>query len=1086
MNNIPDSIVLVLRAGLGQRARRLGVSICDYLEQGSPASLRLSCDLLLQIGAVTKLLGGRRIGAFCAELERLLKSFNGRLNKKAQRTSAVLLCQGVVRICDYCESFTAPEEDAMFAMSLLDELRQARGKQALPLSGVDAAAELLKDSTVRPSTASAAVLNARSCVAAKLQKIAGLMNASVWSFEQRNSNHQSKTGACVQNQTGMLREFQELASVLQVLGVLDSAAKGHQLASTWQTPAQYLGIELRLGRLEQWGCGSGVDVATSITVSRVQHLLRVDAESSLLRLLSIKLESTAACLQAVDADFAVMLEGLRRVYLLGAMLPRGEHYTYWMQQLDVCLMLARHLYCWSQRDRVGEESLCLLAGLILRISAYCKEFGKALLKEVPDANANAITATAAQKMRLRKDKTAVRKVIETHYDQKKHVLNSELGAQAAMQKCFHAELVSAVATLAVKDVPSMGAGSSQVSDGLMSMIDLLAANTHCVGYFELYERVYELRCLLSLAVEKQLSVVQHLPDVLQALHAVLKGILSPAAYTSAEFYDRLAGLDKLLLEWAPVVQVQSTTGLEEARLSMGLEAGMGVEIISAKQLPVYLASNLRLLLRAPAVLADPVALENDFGHLNRKWLVELRMLTTGARALRVHRIAAISAALGDLHQSFSMAQALPQSLLPLLLETHQVLRRSLNQAAAWQEVSYAGELVNALYHALENQSVSVYETSFMSAKDFAGFRAEAEELMEKIQSVFACSTWRIDSEPRQTLFSCLHTLKGNARLFACDALASICHRCESFLLALPAAEAETASAVSEAPNVLNYAEPAGSGIEVILYGVKELREAVDSLADDERCKVPGSLPPHPIPQENCIAVPIAALQKTASLAAKLHRGINALADIVDALEERQELAGLTTAQELLREQMHCVTQLEEEIAGARRVSFARLVPRLQRLGARHSSLLDKQVRLLVHDVDLCAERSLVERLVAPLEHLLRNAIDHGIETPAVRRSCGKAEIGTVEIHMQEAAGALCVSMRDDGAGIDARLLPQGLDSVFLPGLSTKPHANADAGHGLGLAAVRAAIVSLGGSVALSSVLGQGSCFTLRLPVSGGA
>jgi chemosensory pili system protein ChpA (sensor histidine kinase/response regulator) len=261
-----------------------------------------------------------------------------------------------------------------------------------------------------------------------------------------------------------------------------------------------------------------------------------------------------------------------------------------------------------------------------------------------------------------------------------------------------------------------------------------------------------------------------------------------------------------------------------------------------------------------------------------------------------------------------------------------------------------------------------------------------------------------------------------------------------------------------------------------------LREAVDSLGDDERCSVAEGLPPQPIPQENSIAVPMESLQKTASLAAGLHSGISALADIVAALDEEQEVAGLTTALELLREQMHGVKQLEEEIAGARRVSFARLVPRLQRLSARHSSLLDKQVRLLIQDVDLCAERSLVERLVAPLEHLLRNAIDHGIETPAQRRSCGKAETGTVEIHIQEAAGALCVSMHDDGAGIDARMLPQGLESLFLPGLSTKPQANEDAGHGLGLAAVKATILALGGSVELSSAVGQGSCFTLRLPV----
>lgn len=175
-------------------------------------------------------------------------------------------------------------------------------------------------------------------------------------------------------------------------------------------------------------------------------------------------------------------------------------------------------------------------------------------------------------------------------------------------------------------------------------------------------------------------------------------------------------------------------------------------------------------------------------------------------------------------------------------------------------------------------------------------------------------------------------------------------------------------------------------------------------------------------------------------------------------------------------------------------------PRMARDLARQ---LGKRVRLTLVGEALEVDRDVLEQLDAPLTHLLRNAIDHGLETPSARRAAGKPEEGQIRIWAAHRAGMLAVDLSDDGAGIDLeavrrRAIESGQMSaeaaasfseqslrelLFTPGFTTRAAVSEISGRGVGLDAVRVAIERLGGTVRVSSRQGLGTTFQLLVPIS---
>jgi chemosensory pili system protein ChpA (sensor histidine kinase/response regulator) len=181
------------------------------------------------------------------------------------------------------------------------------------------------------------------------------------------------------------------------------------------------------------------------------------------------------------------------------------------------------------------------------------------------------------------------------------------------------------------------------------------------------------------------------------------------------------------------------------------------------------------------------------------------------------------------------------------------------------------------------------------------------------------------------------------------------------------------------------------------------------------------------------------------------------------------------------------------------VPFTRLAPRLNRIVRTISQELGKQVQLLVSASAGELDRSVLERMIPPLEHMLRNAVDHGIESPARRRELGKPETGRVQIRLQREASEIVIEIADDGAGIDpesvrrkaierglmaqdARLSDRDvLGFIFNAGFSTAHEITQISGRGVGMDVAASEVKQLGGSIDLQSVPGRGTRFTIRLP-----
>eukprot|EP00003_Mantamonas_plastica_P025677 TRINITY_DN5084_c0_g1_i2.p1 TRINITY_DN5084_c0_g1~~TRINITY_DN5084_c0_g1_i2.p1 ORF type:complete len:2532 (+),score=517.23 TRINITY_DN5084_c0_g1_i2:21068-28663(+) len=219
-----------------------------------------------------------------------------------------------------------------------------------------------------------------------------------------------------------------------------------------------------------------------------------------------------------------------------------------------------------------------------------------------------------------------------------------------------------------------------------------------------------------------------------------------------------------------------------------------------------------------------------------------------------------------------------------------------------------------------------------------------------------------------------------------------------------------------------------------------------------------------------------------------------LADLRETLADR-----VRDTETLLVQQSRINTELQEGLMKTRMIPFASMVPRLRRIVRQISGELGKKVDFDVRNAEGEMDRNILERMIAPLEHMLRNALDHGIETPEDRRNAGKPETGEVVLSLTREGGDVVLRMMDDGKGIPAQVIRdkairQGLmgkneelterevlQFILQPGFSTAQQVTQISGRGVGMDVVASEIKQLGGSLDIDSALGRGSTFTVRLP-----
>ena len=194
-------------------------------------------------------------------------------------------------------------------------------------------------------------------------------------------------------------------------------------------------------------------------------------------------------------------------------------------------------------------------------------------------------------------------------------------------------------------------------------------------------------------------------------------------------------------------------------------------------------------------------------------------------------------------------------------------------------------------------------------------------------------------------------------------------------------------------------------------------------------------------------------------------------------------------------------ELQQGLMGVRLVPLSNLADRFYRVVRQTAKELDKKANLELKGVRVELDRSVLEKITAPFEHLLRNAVGHGLEMPRARVAAGKEEIGEIAIDAVQRGNEVVLTISDDGAGLDyARIREKAVESgllardvelpdaqlaqfIFMPGFSTAREVTQLSGRGVGMDVVKNEITSLGGRVEIASNPGRGTVFTITLPLT---
>jgi chemosensory pili system protein ChpA (sensor histidine kinase/response regulator) len=230
------------------------------------------------------------------------------------------------------------------------------------------------------------------------------------------------------------------------------------------------------------------------------------------------------------------------------------------------------------------------------------------------------------------------------------------------------------------------------------------------------------------------------------------------------------------------------------------------------------------------------------------------------------------------------------------------------------------------------------------------------------------------------------------------------------------------------------------------------------------------------------------------LSRALFESASDLLDLKETLDRRNH-----DAENLLQQQGRINTELQEGLMRTRMVPFERMLPRLKRIVRQVAEELDKDVAFVVGNAEGEMDRNVLERMAAPLEHMLRNAVDHGLESAEVRLAAGKPAQGQISLDLSREGGDIVFDIRDDGAGVPLEavrrkaikrgmLAPEAeisdrdvLQFILQPGFSTAEKITQISGRGVGMDVVHEEVRQLGGSMSIDSVPGQGVHFRIRLP-----
>ncbi len=421
----------------------------------------------------------------------------------------------------------------------------------------------------------------------------------------------------------------------------------------------------------------------------------------------------------------------------------------------------------------------------------------------------------------------------------------------------------------------------------------------------------------------------------------------------------------------------------------------------------------------------------------------------------------------------------------------------------------------------------------------------AQRLRRMTETTLALEVTPGDADALAQLFRDAHSIKGSAPVVGMDDIASLAHVLEDLLGAARAGErlltpadcdailaatdalgrmatrglagedtaAEGAAAEAALRAHMDGVAPAGTqlapvGTDAATTPVPADAPPTSISTDAAPAPVTTGAPPAPGPVETPpapvtppapAAAPLEADELVTVPRARLDRLVNLAGEAVTARLRLHDLLAATIAEDTDAETAsltldRTLTSIQTEVLGARMTTLAPLVATLRRAVRDVARSGGKTAELQVGGEHVELDRGVIDQLHDPLLHLVRNAVDHGLEKPSGRRAAGKPTRGVVTLAARRRGGEVVITVADDGAGLDLDALREkagrpGLDDaaaaelIFQAGLSTAQSVSDVSGRGVGMDAVRTSIEALRGSVTVSTVAGQGTTFTLVAPVT---
>jgi two-component system, chemotaxis family, sensor kinase CheA len=384
------------------------------------------------------------------------------------------------------------------------------------------------------------------------------------------------------------------------------------------------------------------------------------------------------------------------------------------------------------------------------------------------------------------------------------------------------------------------------------------------------------------------------------------------------------------------------------------------------------------------------------------------------------------------------------------------------------------------------------------------FLAEAADLLAQLeQGIVALESRPDDAELLRALFRIAHTLKGSAGLAGFGAVGDVAHALEELLEPLRgrrlAVDRRVVDLLLQATDALR--EAVGAGASASSDRAQALRELIAGVVAS------GTGAPAPSGGARAAAAPSAAGRTLRVAVRKLDQMLDLSGEIGIArgrLTDLLETRASATREELLaahRDADRLYLQLQELVMKARMVPVGPVFHQHVRLVRDLAAAQGKQARLVMEGGEAEVDTAIVEAVRDPLTHMIRNAVDHGIELPEVRRARGKDACGRIVLRAVHDAGTIVIQVVDDGAGLPRARIAERAQAlglvrdaakvteeeagrlVFEPGLSTSEAVTDVSGRGVGMDVVRRNVEALRGSVSLESREGAGTAVTIRLPLT---